>query len=252
MSDLEVYRRHPLLEREWSALRIHPRASLDPSARWYAARLAEGVGPVCELACGYGRLLLPAALAGRHVYGTDAVAERVRAARRVFRAHGAHGDFEVLRLPCVPRGRRFADVVLACNALGYVVAEDEKAELFASIRRILRPGGRLLLDHGRGSALLRVVGCWPAVRGTLGVSGKRLRNELRWDRRERCIRERFVEENGDGARVLGMDHFRFTPARRTLALVEQAGFALERVCGSFDGNPLRPWNRRLVVVARRP
>lgn len=251
MSDLEVYRRHPLLEREWSAFRGYRRASLEPSARWYGARLAEGVGPVCELACGYGRLLIPAALAGRAVLGTDAVVERVSAARRVFREHGAEGRFEVLRLPRVPRGQRFGDVLLACNALGYLVAEEAKAELFSNIREMLLPGGRFLFDHGRGSAVLRALGRWPPVRGTLGRSGHALRNELRWDRRGRCVRERFVEETPDGEIASGVDLFRFPPARDTLELARRAGFATERVCGSFGGDPLRPWSRRLVVVARR-
>lgn len=251
MSDLEVYRRHPLLEREWSVFRAARRASLEPSARWYAARLAESDGPVCELACGYGRLLIPAARAGRAVVGTDAVAKRVSAARRVFCEAGIEGSFEVLRLPAVPRGLRFTDVVLACNGLGYLLAEEAKTELFSNVHEILLPGGRFLFDHGRGSAVLRALGRWPTLRGSLGSSGGGLRSELSWDRGGGYVRERFVEESGDGERASGTDLFRFTPARRTLLLARSAGFELECVRGSFFGGPLRPWSRRLVVVARR-
>ena len=256
VSDLEVYRRHPLLEEQWSAFRAG-RASLQASANWYAARLAESSGPVCELACGYGRLLLPAAVAGREVYGTDAVPERIAAARRLFVVQGDLARFEVLRLPAVPHlercmgGRHFADVVLACNALGYVLTESAKLKLFKGVHAILRPGGRFLFDHGRGSGVLRVLGRWPGLRGSVGTSGHHMRSQLRWDRREHCVRERFVEGIHGDFVAASTDRFRFTTVRRTLALVREAGFELEQACGSFGGEPLRPWSRRLVAVARR-
>jgi SAM-dependent methyltransferase len=251
LSELEVYRRHPLFEEHWSAFALGGRASLEPSQRWYSARLGESSGPVCELACGYGRLLVPAARAGRPVYGTDAVPERVEAARSLFAGLGSESAFEVMQLPEVPRGRLFSDVVLACNALGYVLPKSAKAELFARIHGILRPGGRLLLDHGRGSAVLRAVGRWPGLRGPLTPSGHRMRSALRWDRAQGCVLEHFVEESVGGGVTSSTDRFRFTPVRRTLSMLKDAGFELTRVCGSFDGEPLRPWSRRLVAVALR-
>lgn len=251
LSELDVYRRHPRLEEHWSAFAGGGRASLEPSERWYGARLEESTGPVCELACGYGRLLVPAARAGRPVHGTDAVPERVEAARRLFAELRCESEFEVVRLPEVPRRRAFSDVVLACNALGYVLSESAKAELLRRIHDILRPGGRLLFDHGRGSAVLRALGRWPGLHGPVTPSGRGMRTELRWDREQGCVLEQFVEEAEGGAVSASTDRFRFTSVRRTLTLVKEAGFQLTRVCGSFSGEPLRPWSRRLVAVARR-
>jgi SAM-dependent methyltransferase len=179
------------------------------------------------------------------------VPERVEAARSLFAELPCESEFTVMRLPEVPHGRLFSDVVLACNALGYLLSESAKAELFERIHDALRPGGRLLFDHGRGSAVLRAVGRWPGLRGPLTPSGHRMRSALRWDREQGCVLERFVEETQGGAVTTSTDRFRFTSVRRTLSMLERAGFQLTRVCGSFGGEPLRPWSRRLVAVAHR-
>jgi SAM-dependent methyltransferase len=252
LSDLEVYRRHPLLEQQWSVFQASGgRAALGPSERWYAARLEESTGPVCELACGYGRLLVAAARAGRPVFGTDAVPERIDAARTLFAEMRFDSDFEVMRLPEVPKGQQFSDVVLACNALGYVLSERDKAKLFDRIHDALLPGGRLLMDHGRGSAVLRALGRWPGLRGSLRASGDQMRSALRWDREQDCVIEQFIEQTEDGSVLASTDQFRFTSVRRTLAMLKHAGFQLTQVCGSFTGEPLRPWSRRVVAVAQR-
>ena len=60
-----------------------------------------------------------------------------------------------------------------------------------------------------------------------------------------------VEEAVGGGVSSSTDRFRFTGVRRTLKMLKDAGFEPTRVCGSFGGEPLRPWSRRLVAVAQR-
>jgi len=251
MQSRTVYDLVPLLELDWEGISVARARLLAASEDWYWNRLSGVRGPVCELACGYGRLLLRFARAGVPVHGCDGVPHRVSAARKLF-AEESLSDctFEVQSMPEVPERRDFHAVILALNAIGYVTEDSEKRRLLGNIARILKPGGRLLLDYARGSAFLRLLRYWPGLRGCVGPDGARLSSCLRWDSRTDSICEKFVWRGPKGERHEFADHFRFASVRQTLAMLQDSGFSVTELCGSFAGTPYRPWSTRIALVAR--
>lgn len=252
MSQLDVYRALPSIEQDWQGLFESSRGALVASESWYTSRLIGIDGPICELACGNGRLLLPLARKGHTVHGCDAVAERVLTARRIFAHYNLRDySFEVRTLPEVPQGLQFSAVVLACNALGYLIDDDQKAELFYNVRRILRPDGLFFLDYKRGSSFLRLVRRWPGLKGNLTSNNALLKSSLHWCRRRKSIIERFVllSKSGDTLQTFE-DCFRFTSVRKTLRMLRDAQFTIKDTHGAFSGSRLYPWSHRLIVTAR--
>ena len=123
------------------------------------AQAREAGGPVLELGCGSGRLLVPLARAGHAVVGVDNAPEMLaRAEARLAaepgdvraRARLVAGDVRTLRLPAEEGA--FALAFFGYNTFMHL----DEAAVAATLRRLrplLRRGGRLLLDVDNPLAL---------------------------------------------------------------------------------------------------
>ncbi|ARF83147.1 methyltransferase domain-containing protein [Kitasatospora aureofaciens] len=137
-------RDYHLLYADWDASLARQGGALDALIR---ARLGEAPAEVLDCACGIGTQAIGLAALGHAVTGTDlspvAVARAAaEAAGRGLRLPAAAADMR--RLP-FPDGR-FDVVVCADNALPHLLtAEDVRAAL-GEMRRVLRPGGLLLVS----------------------------------------------------------------------------------------------------------
>lgn len=253
MSEPSIYDRHPYLERSWTGLSKGRQHLLDATAAWYTRELKGAKSPICELACGYGRLLLPLSRAGLSVHGCDAAPGRIAAAQATFAQAGLVGaTFEVLRLPAVPEGvERFGAVMLAWSSIGYATSIDDKRRLLAGIARLLVPGGLLLFDYARGARLVEFMGYWPGLRGKVLDDNTTMRTYITWDRKTSCVSEHFEWRERSGTVTRHVDRLGFVPDREMGRLLHEQGFFPLKRHGGFDGEPLRPWSRRCVVVARK-
>lgn len=119
-------------------------------AALYVPLAVEGGGPVLELGCGTGDVLLPIARAGVACWGIDmSPAMLARAGTRVAaeeasvgaRAHLAEGDMTDFTLP-----ERFRQVFFTNDVIGHLLTNDALIAAFGCAARHLRPGGRLLCD----------------------------------------------------------------------------------------------------------
>jgi ubiquinone/menaquinone biosynthesis C-methylase UbiE len=117
---------------------------------FWIARARESGGPVLELACGTGRVSWPIARAGIDIVGIDlapamlAEAERKRAvattdvAARVRFVRADMSDFEL--------EQQFALAIIPFRAFQALLGVDEQRAALSSVRRHLKPGGRLIMD----------------------------------------------------------------------------------------------------------
>lgn len=123
-----------------------------PFEQWLLDRVAADAGshPVADVGCGTGQLTAFLAGRGTRAFGFDVVPAMVAEARR------RHPElpFEVADLHRMlkPRDDDGWGAVLAFYSLSHL-APSELGTAVASLARILRPGGRLLLALGAGPAL---------------------------------------------------------------------------------------------------
>ena len=113
-------------------------------------RLAQATGgPVLELGCGTGRIVLALAQAGLSVTGVDVSAGMLALARRKSERLAAaasrcltfvEGDMARLEL-----GRRFGMAFIAFRSFQHLLTVDEQRATLTGVRRHLRPDGRLAL-----------------------------------------------------------------------------------------------------------
>lgn len=104
-----------------------------------------GDGPVLELGVGTGRLALPLAARGVRVVGVDASAAMIARLRAKDRAAAvACAVADMADLPFAPA--RFSLVFVAANTLFNLDTRDAQARCVAGAARVLRPGGRLVVE----------------------------------------------------------------------------------------------------------
>lgn len=96
---------------------------------------------VLDAPCGHGRISNRLAVRGFHVVGVDASAPLLQAAREA----GANVDYRLGDLRELPVDGPFDAVVSWFTSFGYF-DDDGNRQVLAEYRRVLRPGGRLLLE----------------------------------------------------------------------------------------------------------
>lgn len=110
---------------------------------------------ILDLCCGQGRHVLELARRGyRNLWGVDRSHYLISRARRVALQNGhtvrfSEGDARKLRFP----ESRFDVVYLAGNSFGYFESVDDDIAVLRELRRVLKPGGRLLIDFTDGDYL---------------------------------------------------------------------------------------------------
>ena len=110
----------------------------------------EAGGPVLELGCGTGRVLIPTARAGLDIVGLDLSPHMLTVCRQRLlnepadvqtRVELVQGDMRRFDL-----GQRFALVTLPFRPFQHLLTVDDQLSCLETIHRHLRPGGRLIVD----------------------------------------------------------------------------------------------------------
>ncbi|MEU9946589.1 class I SAM-dependent methyltransferase [Streptomyces lavendulae] len=120
------------------------------------ALIGQDRAAVLDCSCGIGTQAIGLALRGHRVTGTDispraAARAALEAARRSLSLRTAAADMR--RLPFT--GGQFDTVVCADNSLPHLLTEQDVNAALAEMRRVLRPGGQLLISTRPYDDLLR-------------------------------------------------------------------------------------------------
>ncbi|MEU3464283.1 class I SAM-dependent methyltransferase [Streptomyces sp. NPDC006733] len=138
LEDLAVYDDADFYDQEFAA-RTH-------DIPFFLDQAIQAGGPVLEVACGTGRITLPIARAGIEVTGLDIMPSMLARARQ--RSQDEQLPVEWLEQDCrtIHSDRRFALVFSATNAMQHLHDLDSVVAFLTSARKVLRPGGTLILD----------------------------------------------------------------------------------------------------------
>jgi SAM-dependent methyltransferase len=203
-------------------------------------------GDLLDAPCGFGRHSLPLARAGYRVVGVDRAQPLLDEATR--RAGGerwpkfVHADYREL-----PFADASFDAALNLfSSLGYL-GDEEDTRALAEIGRVLRPGGRLVIELMHRDRLVR--GFHEQDWQMLG-EGRLLLEQRTFDPASGLAQttQTLIEPSGErDSRTFSL---RVYTATELLAMLERAGFAEAKCHGDLEGAPFAT-DTRLVVVARR-
>jgi SAM-dependent methyltransferase len=230
----------------------------------------ESGGPVLEIGCGSGRVLVPIARAGIEIVGLDASPAMLDICRRRLEAEPADMRARVSLVRADMRtfdlgGRRdaFRLVIAPFRPFQHLLTVDDQLACLAAIRRHLAPGGRLVLDLFNPSleALVR-----PAPTEELSEGdpfpvpdGRTVERKYRILAQDRARQINTVEliysvshPGGRTERLVHAFQMRYLFRFEAEHLLARAGFAVEHLYAGYDRSPFgSTYPGELVFVARR-
>jgi len=232
-------------------LRAYAEDERDAAAREQAlaaARLAgcpEG-GDLLDVPCGYGRHSVPLGGAGYRVVGVDRSQALLDEAQR--RAGGGRwpkwvgADYRDLPFP----DESFDAALNLFTSLGYL-GDEQDTKALAEIGRVLRPGGRLVIETMHRDLLVRD---FREQDWQLLGEGRLLLEQRTFDPPSGVAQTTQTLIAGSGERESRTFSVRVYSATELVAMLERAGFAETRCHGDLDGGAFAT-GTRLVIVARR-
>jgi SAM-dependent methyltransferase len=113
---------------------------------FYAARCAERGGPVLELGCGNGRILLDLLRRGIAATGVDASAGMLGELRRKATAQSLPAPVARMDVRRLALQQGFAVILCPYSLVTYMAGDDDVARLFGEARRLLAPAGMFVVD----------------------------------------------------------------------------------------------------------
>ena len=234
--------------------------SLDFDVPYWVETARTAAGPVLEIACGTGRLLLPIRRAGIDAEGFDASPAMIGRLRDKAGAAGLDVRAEVADMRSFDMGRRYSRVFCGFNGFAHCETIDDQLGCLRSARRHLEPGGALVLHMSypgpaywaepEGKAVLEHEAPLP--------DGGKLQL---WDNRTKDV----VGQRQDSL----VEIWELDPAERPKSvhrcrtaqrwvyrfelelLFAAAGFSRWEFFGGFDGRPLRAPDDQMIAWGYR-
>lgn len=220
--------------------------------------LAEAAeGPVLELGCGTGRVLLPLAHAGHAVTGVDnapAMLERLQARLRAAALDPAPrvlqadlGDFATTE--------RFGLAIAPFNTFMHLLTVEDQIRVLTHVRGALKPGAMLALDVvNAGAAYASVEGGLHLERSfTFGDRTVQQFSTLTIDRAAQQAEILYFYDSvgaGGGLQRLTVPiTLRYVFPGEMRLLLERCGFGLKGLYGDYDHSPFDDDAPRMLVVA---
>ena len=195
---------------------------------------------VLDLACGPGRHTAALARRGARVVGLDLSPALLLAAREAGAERLVRADMRSLPF----RDAAFEAVLNLFTSFGYFAEDAEHEGVLREVARVLRPGGRFVLDFLNA----------PAVRAGLVARDERTTGattvvQERWLSTD----GRFVHKRiqvGGGARTF-TERVRLYERMELEAMMAVQGLRTIRAAGDYDGGRHAPDSERLILLGER-
>jgi SAM-dependent methyltransferase len=218
-------------------------------------------GPVLELGCGTGRVLVPLANEGHQITGLELSPAMLSAAQakvdaagvndRVTLIQGDMRDFEI--------SSRFALAIIPINTFMHCYDTEEQLSCLGCVHRHMQSGGQLVVDvyHPDPQSLLEADGRLICDGTTRSRQTGNLIQRLYTRRLDLANQTQYItfildelEAAGTVRRTLFPFRMRFVYRYEMELLLRTAGYNLEAIYGSYDLEPFESDSERMLFVAR--
>jgi SAM-dependent methyltransferase len=233
---------------------------------FYVAEAVRSGGPVLELGCGTGRILLPIAREGVSIVGLDGSAEMLARCRSKLDGEAADVRARVRLDQADVRSfdldQQFALIIAPFRVMQHLVTIEEQLECLDAVRRHLVPSGRLVFDVFNPSfpRLVTVDGSEHEDTPETPLPDGRV-----FRRSARITSVRFIEQVNEVeliyyvglAKGVMPDRYvhgfamRWYLRTELVHLLARAGFLVDSIRGDFDGDDLAEGSPEMVVTATR-
>ncbi len=237
---------------------------------FYVQEALQADGPCLELGCGTGRVLIPVAEAGATVMGLDAAKPMIARARRKVAALPdavraritlAEGDMRSFKLDT-----QFALIYIPFRAFLHLMQASDQMVALNTIRRHLRPDGRLALNFFDPS-LEYIVGHSGPIGGALHTTGETFIDPrsgnllvewatIHYTHHLQRIDQYFIYDEVDArGRVIGRLYrnlqMRYIFRWEFEHLLARCGFEVVALYGSFNRQPYGQAGQELIWIAQQ-
>jgi SAM-dependent methyltransferase len=225
---------------------------------FYIGMAQEDKGPILEIGCGTGRIILALAETGHEIHGLDASPMMLRilrdklAGRPRLSLHLHEGDMRTFAIE-----KKFVQIFVPFRAFLHLDTIEDQLSALKNFHRHLLPAGRLIIDifapsyelmrHDKFTATL------PAQKLPDGRIVTVSDHTTYTHRDQRLDVERHIDViSPDGTLRRHLEHFhlRYIFRYEIELLMRAAGFRLESVYGDFDRRPYDYHSGEMIFVAR--
>jgi SAM-dependent methyltransferase len=234
-------------------------AHYDEDIDFYLQYAEMQTGPLLELACGSGRLLLPLAEQGYALTGVDSSEQMLALARQQLQQAElaelvtlVQQDISTLRLP-----QQFSLAFIALGSFAHLTTHKVQQQALSAIRKHVTTGGTFIIDisnadarymENLGGQVLHQ-GTWPLKDGSMlthmvSPASSRSRHLLELTH--------FYDQHVQGGpvnRTVVTTHLYLFERSEMELLLEQADFSIKETFGDYDLNPFTLESPRMIFVA---
>jgi SAM-dependent methyltransferase len=231
-------------------------AHLTADLIFYSHLARQADGPVLEVGCGSGRLLLPLLEAGVEVAGIDTSPAMLALARQRVgdRALLIEGDMRTATLPGL-----YDLVIISINTFMHLQTTGDQLAALTNLRRYLVEDGQLVIDLPSGDELAHQDpnACLTLEktfldRATGSQVIKLTSSKVDWIRQRQEITYVYDEllENGVRRTVVPVT-MRYVFRYELALLLEKAGYKLAALYGDYNMSPYDDGGPRMIALAQR-
>ncbi len=211
-------------------------------------------GPVLELGCGSGRILVPTRRAGIDITGLDGSADMLAACRAKLEGENLDASLLVGDMRDFDIGRKFALVTIPFRPFQHLLDVEDQMACLKCIREHLRPGGRLIFDvFNPRMDLIATQGPEIVPEATFDLpDGRRIERShrrLAHDRARQVMTIEIIHQVVGGEQTsltIEMHYFFRFELEHLLA---RCGFRVERLFGGLDESPFGQDSQEMIFVA---
>jgi len=203
---------------------------------------------IADVCCGYGRHLLPLAQQGHIVFGVDTAPMMLAKARQWLEKLGVPAVILRADARQLPFADDSLDVVLNLfNSFGYCQSEVDNQRILTESARVLRPGGKFLLETRNRPHQIMFAPHYLPMETT---DGQRFILRCRYDRAaHRLISEWHQTEDGPvvhraSIRLYGIDELD--------EMMAEAGLRKTAIYGDYEATPFAGYQRQVLYLAEKP